>query len=94
MLAKLRRFGSDVAVKPTDTYISFVRSGKKFAILQVTADRIDVGIKFKTLKVNDRATLSGKWNAMVTHRVRIDNPKDVDDELLHWLRGAYDAAGT
>jgi len=46
-------------VKPTDTYISFVRNGKKFAILQVTADRIDVGIKLEDLELSRRVALSG-----------------------------------
>jgi hypothetical protein len=29
---------------------------------------------------------------MVTHRVRITDPKQIDKELLMWLKQAYDAA--
>ena len=31
-------------------------------------------------------------NAMVTHRVRVESPKDVDRELVGWLKQAYEAA--
>ena len=29
---------------------------------------------------------------MVTHRVRISDPKQIDKEVLAWLKQAYDAA--
>jgi hypothetical protein len=32
------------------------------------------------------------WHNMVTHRVRITNPKQIDKELLAWLKHAYDVA--
>jgi predicted transport protein len=92
LLAKVKKFGDDVAVRPTDSYVSFVRGGKKFAIVQITADRFDVGIKLRSLKTNKRVSLAGTWNAMVTHRVRVDDAKELDAELIGWLRAAYDKA--
>lgn len=47
LLEKMRKFGSDVTVSPTDSYISVLRQGKKFSVLQVTSDRMDIGIKLK-----------------------------------------------
>jgi hypothetical protein len=42
--------GADFKVMPTSSYISLVRGGKKFAIVDpATADRLDVGIKLKGL---------------------------------------------
>lgn len=93
LAAKLRRFGSDVAMKPADTYISVLRNGKKFAILKISAERIDVGIKLKSLEPSRRLAPSGTWNSMVTHRVRLESATNVDAELLSWLRKAYNAAG-
>lgn len=92
LMTRVEKFGSDVSIDPTDTYLSILRKGKKFAIVQVTADRFDVGIKLKGVKPDSRFKASGKWNAMVTHRVRIESAKDVDVELERRLREAYDRA--
>jgi Domain of unknown function (DUF4287)/Domain of unknown function (DUF5655) len=93
LLAKLVKFGADVTVASTATYISLLRGGKKFGIVQPSAaERMDIGIKLKGVKPTDRLEAAGKWNAMVTHRVRITDPKQIDKDVLAWLKQAYDAA--
>ena len=89
---RVRRFGTDVEVAPNMTYINLCRGIKKFAIVQTTADRLDIGIKLKGVKPTERLEAAGSWNAMVTHRVRITDPKQIDKEVLAWLKQAYDAA--
>ncbi len=92
LLARIREFGPSVSQAPTDTYISILRRGKKFAVVAVTAARLDIGIKLKGAQASDRLEPAGTWNAMVTHRVRITDPSQLDGELLAWLKRAYDAA--
>lgn len=93
IIAAASRFGDDFKVMPTSTYISLVRRGKKFAIIDpATADRLDVGVKLKGVAATDRLAPAGSWNNMVTHRVRVGNPTEIDAELLAWIRQAYDAA--
>jgi hypothetical protein len=92
LLAKLNKFGPDVAVASTNTYISLLRGGKKFGIVQITAERMDIGIKLKGAEPTDRFETAGKWNAMVTHRVRITEPKQIDKDVIAWLKQAYAAA--
>jgi hypothetical protein len=92
LLTTVKEFGPDISIAPTNTYISLLRKGKKFAIVQVTANRLDIGIKHKGAKTTDRFEAAGSWNAMVTHRVHIREPKDVDSEVVSWLRKAYDEA--
>jgi hypothetical protein len=85
-------FGPDVGVSPTDTYVSLIRGGKKFAILQPAVAHMDIGIKRKGVEPTDRFTAAGTWNSMLTHRSRVAAADQVDDELREWLRLAYDAA--
>jgi len=92
LLAKLNKFGADVTVASTNTYISLLRGGKKFGIVQITAERMDLGIKLRGVKPTDRLEAAGKWNAMVTHRVRITDAEQIDKEVLAWLKKAYEAA--
>lgn len=94
LLSKVKKFGPGVSVAPTDTYLSLVRQGKKFAVVQVTSDRLDIGIKLKRAKPTRRFQSAGAWNSMVTHRVHITNPKQIDSEVLGWLKQAFDAASS
>jgi hypothetical protein len=90
LLTKIRKFGPDVSISPTDSYISILHKGKKFALIHVTSDHLDIGIKLKGTKPTDRFESAATWNAMVTHRVRIDDPKEINAEVLSWLHQAYD----
>jgi hypothetical protein len=84
-------FGDEVEVAPKKTYVSLRRS-KQFALLQPGAGRLDVGINAGDVPVTERLERSGSFNAMVSHRVRVPSVDDVDDELIGWLRRAYDRA--
>ncbi len=92
-LAKeIAKFGRDVDFSAKKTYVSLRRS-KQFGIIQPsTATRLDVGINLKGEKPTERLELSGSFNSMVSHRVRIENKAQVDKELIGWLKRAYDAA--
>jgi len=81
-----------VDIAATSSYISLLKGTKKFAIVAVTADRLDVGIKLKGAEPTERFEPSGSWNSMVTHRVRVTAADQVDSELLGWLAKAYEAA--
>lgn len=88
----VRSFGADVEVSPKKTYVS-LRSRKQFALVQpTTKTRVDVGLCLKGVAAGPRLEAAGSFNAMVSHRVRLERPRDVDKELLGWLRQAYDAA--
>lgn len=93
IVKKANTFGDNVALDPAATYISLTRSKKKFAIVAATKDRLDVGIKRKGEPPVGRFADSGKWNSMVTHRVQITDPKEVNAELFKWIKAAYAAAG-
>lgn len=85
-------FGKDVEISPKKTYVS-LRRKKQFALIQPsTRDRIDVGINLKGVAAKGRLEKSGSFNAMVSHRVRISDKKDVNVELKKWLQKAYEEA--
>jgi Domain of unknown function (DUF5655)/Domain of unknown function (DUF4287) len=88
----LNSFGPDVDFAPKKGYVS-VRRSKQFAILQPsTASRIDIGINLKGFEPGTRLEASGTFNAMLSHRVRVTCHEDLDDELIGWLRLAYESA--
>ncbi|MGH2959950.1 MAG: DUF5655 domain-containing protein [Solirubrobacterales bacterium] len=93
VVSKAEKFGADgVTIDPAAAYVSLKRKDKKFAVIATTKDRFDVGIKLKGVDPEGRFAASGKWNEMVTHRVQVTDPKQVDAELISWLKKAYAAA--
>jgi hypothetical protein len=92
LLARIGKFGPDVTASPTNSYISILRNGEKLAVVQVTSGRLDIGIKLKGEEPTGRFEAAGAWNSMVTHRVRISDPDQIDAEVIARLKQAYDAA--
>ncbi len=92
LMAAVTGFGDDVEIAPKRTYVS-LRRKKQFGLVQPsTATRLDVGINLKGVEPAGRLENSGSFNSMCTHRVRLSSAGDVNDELIGWLRQAYDAA--
>ena len=56
---KVRKVGPDVEITPNMTYINLVRGTKKFGIVQVAVERLDIGIKLKSVKPIDRFEAAG-----------------------------------
>jgi len=90
-MAKVRTFGDDLDLAPKKGYVS-LRRNKQFAMMQPTASRLDIGFIMKGVEPTGRLELAGTWNSMFTHRVRLGSKAEVDDELVSWLRQAYDRA--
>jgi hypothetical protein len=92
VVAAVRRFGDDVEIAPKKTSVSLRRS-KQFALVQPsTRTRVDLGIQLKGVEPQGKLETSGSFSAMVSHRIRLESAADVDDEVVGWLRRAYEAA--
>lgn len=92
VLKAVMKFGKDVEVAPKKAYVS-LRRNKQFAIVQpTTSTRVDVGINLKGTEPGARLEAAGSFNAMVSHRVRLQSSADVDKELVGWLKRAYEAS--
>lgn len=93
LMAAIQAFGSDIEIAPKKGYLS-IRRKKQFCMIQPsTATRQDVGLILKDTPAAERLELSGSFNAMFTHRVRLSTPDDVDGQLTDWLKQAYNQAG-
>ncbi|MCI0388699.1 MAG: DUF4287 domain-containing protein [Acidobacteria bacterium] len=92
LIAAVSSFGDDVEIAPKKAYVS-LRRKKQFGCIQPsTATRMDVGINLKGVAAKGRLEASGSFNAMVSHRVRVSDLAEIDEELIRWLRQAYEAS--
>jgi predicted transport protein len=93
IMAEISKFGKDIEIAPKKAYVS-LRRKKQFAILQPsTKDRLDVGLNIKGVAASGNVEEGTKWNAMCTHRIRVEDAKTVNKDLIAWIKKAYEQAG-
>jgi hypothetical protein len=93
LMTAITTFGDDIELAPKKGYVS-LRRKKQFAMIQpTTATRIDVGLILKDVPATERLESAASFNALFTHRVRVNAINDVDAQLVAWLRQAYQLAG-
>jgi len=77
---------------PKKTYVSYRRK-KQFAMVgPATNTRVEVGLNVKGLPASPRLLDQGAGK-MCNYVVRLTDAKEVDGELLGWIRAAYESAG-
>ncbi len=93
LMAAIYKFGKDVELSPKKAYVS-LRRKKQFAIIQPsTKTRLDVGLNIKGVAPSGKVEAAGSWNAMCTHRIKVEDEKMVDKDLIDWIKKSYDQAG-
>jgi len=90
---QINLLGKDIEFVPKKAYIS-VKRKKQFAIIQPsTKTRLDLGLNIKGKEPEGKLEKSGSFNAMCSHRVRLEGAEEVSDEVTDWIKEAYDSAG-
>ena len=90
LIEEISKFGADVTRTPKKESVSMIRN-KQFALIKpATKTRIDLGLKLKGKPTTDRLGNSGPFGSMCTHRVQITTVEDIDQELIDWIKEAYD----
>ena len=93
VMAEINKFGGDIEIAPKKAYVS-LRRKKQFAILQPsTKDRLDVGLNIKGVAPSGIVEDGSKWNAMCTHRIKVEDEKAINKDLIEWIKKSYEQAG-
>ncbi len=92
LISVVETFGKDVVQTPKKGSVSIIRK-RQFALIKpATKTRIDLGLKLKGKPTTERLENSGPFGTMCTHRVRLSSAEEVNDELIEWLKEAYQKA--
>lgn len=93
LLKEISKFGKDIEIAPKKAAVS-LRRKRQFALIQPsTKTRIDLGLKLKNREKEGKLEGSGPFGTMCTHRVKLSNPTEIDNELIGWIKEAYEGAG-
>ncbi|MFK7957370.1 MAG: DUF4287 domain-containing protein [Lysobacterales bacterium] len=82
--------GSDIELAPKKASVS-LRRKKQFALVTpATKTRIDLGLALKGDEPQGRLE---NYNAMCSHRVRLESADDFDQQVKDWMTEAYNRSG-
>lgn len=92
LIVEIDKLGNDITKTPKKDSVSIIRKRQFVLIKPATKIRIDLGLKLKDKPTNERLGNSGPFGSMCSHRVQITSVNDVDNELITWLKEAYEKA--
>jgi hypothetical protein len=86
------KIGKDVKACPCQTIIPLYRKHVFAQIKPTTTKRVDIGFALGDTKAKGKLIDTGGFakKDRITHRIPIESQKDIDDEVRHWLKVAYD----
>ena len=91
LMKQINKFG-EFEIAPKKGYVS-LRRKKQFAMIgPKTNTRFEVGINAKDLKKNARL-VEQPAGSMCNYIVALTDAKEVDAELIAWIKSAYEGAG-
>lgn len=90
LIKYIKQLGSDLTITPKKGSVSIIRKRQFVLIKPATKTRIDLGFKLKDKPITNRLENSGPFGTMCTHRVKISELLEIDDELKEWIKEAYE----
>jgi hypothetical protein len=91
LMQEISKFG-EFEIAPKKGYVSLRRKKQFVMIGPKTNTRFEVGINAKELKKNPRLLEQPK-GSMCNYIVNVTDAKEVDSELISWIKSAYEGAG-
>ena len=84
--------GKEAKACPCQTIVPLYRNHVFAQIKPTTQTRIDMGFALGDMKPKGRLIDTGGFakKDRITHRIPITSVNDIDDEVKHWLKVAYD----
>lgn len=88
----VQTFGTDVEIAPRNSYVS-IRRKVQFAMFQpATKVRFDIMLKLRGQESSGVLEALPK-PSLCTHRIKLGAVEEITEEVLAWLRKAYEQAG-
>lgn len=91
LMKEIHKFG-EFEIAPKKGYVSLRRRKQFVMIGPKTNTRFEVGINARDLKKSARLLEQPK-GSMCNYIVNVTEPKEVDSELVAWIKSAYEGAG-
>jgi hypothetical protein len=91
LLAEVRKLGA-FEEAPKKAYVSYRRKKQFATVGPATNTRVEVGLNMKGVAPTNRLQELPDGQ-MCNYKVKLTDPREVDAELMAWIKTAYDSAG-
>jgi predicted transport protein len=92
LLAEIQKFDGEFIIDPKKTYVSLKRK-KQFIILNpASKTRFEIGFNLKGVEPKGKLEAE-KPNGICSHKIILSDIKEIDKEVIEWIKMAYENAG-
>ncbi len=92
LISEIQKFKGDFEIAPKKTYVSLKRK-KQFIILNpASKTRFEIGFNLKGVEPKGKLEAE-KPNGICSHKINLTDIKDIDKEVIDWIKQAFDNAG-
>jgi predicted transport protein len=92
LINEIQKFGNDVEISPKNAYVSIRRKKQFTTLTPATKTRFEVGINLKGQSPEGKLEAITTANAMCSHKINLSGLNDIDQEVINWLKMAYENA--
>ena len=90
LITYIKSLGEDLTITPKKGSVSIIRKRQFLLIKPATKSRVDLGFKLKDKATTERLENSGPFGTMCTHRVKLSEIGEIDNELKDLIKEAYE----
>ncbi len=92
LIAAIQKFDGDFEIAPKKTYVSLKRK-KQFIILNpASKTRFEIGFNLKGVEPKGKLEAE-KPNGICSHKINLTDIKEIDKEVIDWIKMAFENAG-
>jgi predicted transport protein len=92
ILLEIEKFGGAFEIAPKKTYVSLKRK-KQFIILNpASKTRFEIGFNLKGVEPKGKLEAE-KPNGICSHKINLADIKEIDKEVISWIKMAFEGAG-
>jgi predicted transport protein len=92
LIEAIQQFDGEFKIDPKKTYVSLKRK-KQFIILNpASKTRFEIGFNLKGVEPKGKLEAE-KPNGICSHKINLSDIKDIDKEVINWIKMAFENAG-
>jgi predicted transport protein len=92
LIFEINRFDGEFEISPKKAYVSLRRKKQFITLIPASKTRFEIGFNLKGVEAKGKLEAE-KPMAMCSHKINLSDIHDIDQEVINWIKMAYEQAG-